>query len=178
MKNIQKVSWLFAICMSAAAPEGWTEPVVVTHDEKPVMRYQARWDGSQLVVRAAIEPGWHTFVMDNKQREQEKLAGKPSLGIEKSTEISLAGGLAVSGPWRQSSPKDFSKPELRYFSWGFEREAIFAANARRAGSGPAQVEIRGQACMAEICKNIDVALTVPLSASKPGAAPANLIQVR
>ena len=83
------------------------------------------------MVRAAIEPGWHTFAMDNKQRAEEKLAGRKSLGIDHPTEITLTGGLEMAGPWYQTPPKDFSKPELRWFSWGFERQALFAAKIRR-----------------------------------------------
>ena len=159
---------LLALAASVALPltaAEWTPPADVRHDDKVVMSYRAKWDGEFLIVRAALEPGWHTFVMDNKQRQQEKLKGKPSLGIEKSTEIAVE-GLTVTGPWLQSTPKDFSKPELRWYSWGFEREATFATKAKRAGSGPARVEVTGQACAADICKNIELSLDVPLSTAK------------
>ena len=142
------------------------QPDEVLHDGKVVMSYRALWDGDYLIVRAAIEPGWHTFVMDNKQRQQEKLKGKPSLGIEKSTEITVQ-GLNVTGPWLQTEPKDFSKPELRWYSWGFERDATFATRAKRTGQGPAKVEVQGQACSGDICKNIEVEVTVP---EKPAPA--------
>ena len=58
--------------------------------------------------------------MDNRIRAEEKLAGKKSLGIDHPTEIKVSGGLEVEGPWHQTNPKDFSRPELRWFSWGFE----------------------------------------------------------
>ena len=155
------------VALAAQAGE-WSAPVDVRHDDKVVLSYRAKWDGDYLVVRADIQPGWHTFVMDNEQRLQEKLKGKQSLGIEKSTEITAANGLSVTGPWLQSMPKDFSRPELRWFTWGFEREAMFAAKARKTGQGPAQVELTAQACAADICKNIDVEMAVPLSPDKPG----------
>jgi hypothetical protein len=173
MMNLRRPSFytamalLVAIAGVPAAAGEWTQPVEVRHDEKLVMTYRAMWDGDLLLVRAALEPDWHTFVMDNKQRQQEKLAGKPSLGIEKSTEISVTDGLDIAGPWLQSAPKDFSKPEIRWYTWGFEREAAFAAKARKTGSGPARVEVRGQACAADICKNIHVTMAVPLTAGKP-----------
>jgi hypothetical protein len=157
--------FLIFLSISALASE-WSPPAEVRHDDKLVMTYRAKWDGEFVIVRAAIQPGWHTFVMDNKQRQQEKLAGKPSLGIEKSTEISVEDGLTVIGPWLQSTPKDLSKPEIRWFTWGFEGDAVFAAKARRKGSAPAVVEVRGQACAADICKNIDVSLAVPTAATK------------
>ena len=65
--------------------------------------------------------------MDNKLRAQEKLAGKRSLGIDSPTEIVFAEGLELNGPWYQSVPRDFSKPELRWYSWGFEGQALFVA---------------------------------------------------
>src|SRR5438105_1388425 len=97
---------ILGILLAAAAcaqSAEWTAPVEVRHDEKLVLTYRAKWDGDFVIVRAALQPGWHTFVMDNKQRQQEKLKGKPSLGIEKSTEISVEDGLAVAGPWQQSA---------------------------------------------------------------------------
>jgi len=176
-----KITYFVVSVLAASTVEAaeWTQPVEVRHDTKRVLSYQARWDGDVVVVRAQIEPGWHTFVMDNEIRQKEKLAGKPSLGVEKSTEITVADGLSVTGTWLQSQPKDFSKPELRWFTWGFEREAIFAAKARRTGSGPARVEVRGQACFSDVCKNIDVALTVPLADAKPSGVDLNtLVRVR
>ncbi len=157
---------ILLMAVSAVAPAAeWSAPAEVRHDDKVVLTYRAAWDGQHLVVRAAIEPGWHTFVMDNKQRQQEKLAGKPSLGIEKSTEIA-AQGFELADSWMQSAPKDFSNPEIQWYTWGYEGEATFAAKAKRAGSGPPTVQVKGQACAAEICKNIDVTLAVPV-ADKP-----------
>jgi hypothetical protein len=53
------------------------------------------------------------------------------------------------------------------FSFGYDRDAIFAAKFRRTGAGSAKLRIRGQACTDTVCKNIDVALTVAVPA-KPG----------
>jgi len=66
----------------------------------------------------------------------------------------------VEGAWHQSPPKDFSRPELRMFSFGYDRDAVFAAKVRRGGAGAVKVRIRGQACTETVCKNIDVPLTV------------------
>ena len=52
------------------------------------------------------------------------------------------------------------------FSWGFDDEALFVAKARKAGSDPTQVTIKGQACSGSICKNVTV--TVPLDAAGAG----------
>jgi DsbC/DsbD-like thiol-disulfide interchange protein len=158
-----------ALMLLAAA---WTNPVEVHHDDQVAVSYQARVDGPYLVIRATLQPGWHTFAMDNKVRADEKLAGKKSLGIDHPTEIAVKGGLATEGGWLQTPPKDFSKPELRWFSWGFERQALFAAKVKRTAGAPAKITLRGQACTETTCKNIDVELTVP--AGKIDAAPVEL----
>jgi DsbC/DsbD-like thiol-disulfide interchange protein len=167
---------------ASANASGWTEPVEVRQEENLCLTYQAKLEGSLLMVRAAIEPGWHTFAMDIKKRAEEKLAGKASLGIERGTEFQLSGGLETVGPWYQSAPKDFSKPEIRYFSWGYERQALFAARVKRAGTGPIRIAIRGQACTDTSCKNIDAAISLALGDAKAEGEPEinlkNLIQVR
>ena len=142
-----------------AAAGDWSQPGEVRHEDAVVVSYTARVDGPYLVVRAVVTPGWHTFALDNVHRVQEKLAGKPALSMDKSTEIGVT-GIAVEGPWRQSEPKDFSRPELRMYSFGYDREGMFAAKIRTGGSSSAKLRIRGQACTDAICKNVDVSLTV------------------
>ena len=166
---------------SVAWAGSWTEAVEVRHDENLCVSYQARLDGPYLVVRAMVEPGWHTFAMDNKQRAEKKLAGKQSLGIDHPTEIVLGEGLEAVGPWYQSPPKDFSRPELRWYSWGFEGQAVFVSKVRRSGKGPARLTIRGQACTETTCKNIDAAMAFPLAntdANQSDVNLKNLVKVR
>jgi hypothetical protein len=164
----------------AVAAADWSAPVDVLHELKPCVTYRAKVDGDLLVVEAAIQPGWHTFTIDNEQRAAEKLAGKPSIGIDQPTQIKLEKGLEFVGPWYQSPPKDFSKPALRWYSWGFENKALFVGKIRRTGSGPAQLGIRGQACTESTCKNIDVSLSVPSGSSKTPSTVdlKTLVQVR
>jgi len=47
-----------------------------------------------------------------------KVASYPPLGIEKDTQIEIAGDLAVVGKWRQSRPKDLSQREINWYTWG------------------------------------------------------------
>jgi hypothetical protein len=89
------------------------------------------------------------------------------LSVDRPTEI-IPTGLELEGPWYQTDPKDLSHPELRWFSWGFDKEAVFAAKVRRGTAG--RLTIKAQACTDAICKNIDVA--VPVSAA--GSAPTEL----
>jgi hypothetical protein len=170
-------------CAAVAFAADWTDPVEIRQELKRCVSYRARLDGQFLVVQATHETGWHTYAMDNKHRAQEKLAGKRSLGIDRPTEIGLTEGLELAGPWYQSPPKDFSKPGLRWFSWGFEGQALFVAKARRSGAGPARIAIRGQACTEATCKNIDVEISVPLVEAQTDAAASGidfktLVQVR
>ncbi|PYV86076.1 MAG: hypothetical protein DMG05_20910 [Acidobacteria bacterium] len=170
-------------CTQVIRAGDWTDPVEVRHELKRCVSYQARVNGQFLVVQATHEAGWHTYAMDNKQRAQEKLAGRRSLGIERSTEIEVTEGLELAGPWYQSPPKDLSKPELRWFTWGFEGQVLFVAKVRRSGAGPARIAVRGQACTEATCKNIDVVISVPLNGINTDAATSAidfkaLIQVR
>lgn len=160
---------LLLIAGVAAAASVWTPPVEVRHEDAVCVAYQARLDGPYLVVRADIGKGWHTFAMDNQRRAAEKLAGKPALSVDKATEIAASGGLEIDGQWRQTPPKDFSRPELRWFSWGFEQQAVFAAKVRRTGTAAASLRVRGQACTETICKNIDVTIALPVVAESASA---------
>ena len=65
MKNIRMIA-MGLIWAASLTGADWTAPVEVRHDEKLVMTYRAQWDGSSCLVRGTIQPGWHTFVMDNK----------------------------------------------------------------------------------------------------------------
>src|SRR5205823_10415892 len=85
---------------SGASAADWSQPAEVRHEDALVISYTARMDGPYLVVRANIAQGWHTFALDNVQRVQEKLDGKPALSMDHSTEIAVA-GVQVEGPWRQ-----------------------------------------------------------------------------
>ena len=163
----------------AGAAADWTKPVEVTHDDKTSVSYRAKLaGGSHVLVEVKLEPGWHTFALDNDKRASEKLAGKKALGVDKPTSIALQ-GLAAVGPWLQPEPKDFSNAEIRMFTWGFENQALFAAPVKRT-AGPMQLRIRGQACTEAVCKNIDVTLALPAGGSGGGAAPdlAGLVTVR
>jgi len=164
---------VWAVCAGASLFAGdWSAPVEVRHEDALCVSYEARLDGPNLVVRTTVGPGWHTSALDNQRRAEEKLAGQPALSVDKQTEIRALSGLATAAPWYQTAPKDFSRPELRMFSWGFDRSAIFAAKARRT-AGPVKLAIRGQACTETVCKNVDLTLTVPVPA-KPGPAETDL----
>ena len=145
-----------ALFLMVTAADGWGAPAVVTHDDQPCVTYRAQLAGGYLAVEVKLEPGWHTFTMDNDKRAAAKLAGKKALSMDKPTQVQ-AEGAEITGPWLQSQPKDFSQPDLRIFSWGFEDEARFAVPAKTvADVAEVRVRIKGQACTQSVCKNIDV----------------------
>ena len=176
------IAFLFAFAAGALAQAGdWSPAVEVRHDDELCVAYQARVDGSYLVVRATLGAGWHTFAMDNKARAAEKLAGKPAISIDRATEITAGGGLQTAGPWYQTPPKDFSRPELRWFSWGFDRQAQFVTKVGRAGSAASTLTLKGQACTEKICKNVDVSIAAPAAEASAAASSTDLkdlVQVR
>lgn len=169
-----RFSLLLSLACYAQAAD-WSAPAEVEHDSHRVAAYRAKVAGGVLAIEVKLEPGWHTFAIDNKIRADEKLAGKKSLGLDQPTEITLDRGLKLSGKWLQSPPKDFSKPDLRWYAWGFEGQAMFAAKVQRS-AGPAKVTIRGQACTDTVCKNVDVELDVPAAAG--GLDTRSLVPVR
>lgn len=165
----------FVVLLPLALPAAeWSKPAEVVVDDAVCATYRARVDdGGYLLIQLTLANGWHTFAMDNQIRANEKLAGKKALGMDKPTSFAVSGGLAVAGPWMQPPLADFSKAELRIFSWGFEKQALFAAKAERTGNEPrARVAIKGQACTETICKNIDAALDLDLTLPAGPADPA------
>ena len=162
---LRSLAWqcVALVCLAEAVlAADWTPAVAVRHEQQLCVSYRATLNEAMLIIQVTHEPGWHTYAMDNVRRAREKLNGKKSLGIDGPTEIKLLEGLKIDGPWFQSSPKDFSKPELRWFSWGFDGQSLFAVKVRRLDSSGARILIRGQACNESLCKNIDVEIPLPL----------------
>lgn len=172
----------FAALMLAAVAAfagGWSEPEIILHDDEPAVIYRARWTGSHVVVEVKLAQGFHTFAMDNKRRVEEKLAGQAALATDLPTSIRLSGALVAEGPWMQPEPKDFSKPELRLYAYGFEEGAVFAVKAKRVAGAEAKVHVRAQACTDKVCKNVNLELEVPLEGAGEGDVDLkDLIQVR
>jgi hypothetical protein len=155
--------------------QDWSGPVAVMQESKPLISYRARMAGDALALEAVLQSGWHTFSLDNARRAAERLQGKKPLSQDMPTEITVSGGLAIEGAWHQSPPKDFSKPELRWFSWGYDDRAVFAAKVRRTGAGPAQITIRGQVCDASSCRRVDLSLLLPVPQRDSSAEPPDAI---
>ena len=147
----------------------WSQPAEVRHEDALVISYTARLDGPYLVVRANIGQGWHTFALDNVQRVEEKLAGKPALSMDRSTEIAVA-GVQVEGPWHQIAAEGFLAPRAADVQLRLRPRRSLRGEGPADPAGSAKLRIRGQACTETVCKNIDVPLTVAVPAKSGPAA--------
>lgn len=158
----------------------WSPPAVATaRDGKALLTCRARLAGDFLLVEFRVAEGWHVYAMDNERRAKEALAGKMSLGVEQNTEVSVAGGLALAGDWYQTEPKDFSQPELRWYSFGFEGTALAAAKIRRNGERSAKVAVRAQACDSVSCISVESEIELPvMEAATADFSPEGLVRVR
>lgn len=155
---IQSLIVFVLAAFTVADDAGWSNAVVVRQGADQIVRFQARVDGGYLLVRAMHEEGWHTYAMDNELRAVESLRGKMSLGIEQGIEITVAGGLELEGHWLQTAPRDLSRPELRWFTYGFDQTAFFARRVKNLTADPVVLRVKGQACSGETCCQIDVEL--------------------
>ena len=132
--------------------------VAVMHGSDAVVRYQARIEEHYLIITAIHKKSWHTYAMDNEFRALDALQGKQSLGIEKGIEIRVEDGLELDGSWLQTKPRDFSKPKLRWFSYGFDQTALFACRVKEVTADQVSLRLKGQACSDETCCNVDITL--------------------
>jgi hypothetical protein len=161
---------LGCMAMAVSAAE-WSKPAEIIVDDTICATYKARVDDAGfLEISVTLADGWHTFAMDNQIRANEKLAGKKALGMDKPTSFTVTGGLVVEGTWLQAPLLDFSKPELRIYSWGFQKQALFAAKGKRTGPA-AHVAIKAQACTETVCKDINTALDLDLTLAPAPAEP-------
>ena len=144
----------------AAEPIPWTKEIVVYNGAETVVRFSAGLTKEYLIVRAIHKKDWHTYAIDNELRANEALAGKASLGVEQGLSLEVQGDLKFDGGWLQSAPKDLSKPELRWFTFGFEDRAYFVRKLTKDSARSAEVQVSGQACSGETCCRVQVVLPV------------------
>ena len=154
---------LFGVSSLAAPGRQDEHGVRVWLDDMHALSYRARVEGDWLVVEATHEPGWHTYAMDNVVRAREK-SGKMRPETELPTVITPLDGLTIKGDWRQNPPLDLSTPDIRWYTWGFERRSYFAVRVDKAIL-PSSVQIDAQACTDALCAMVD-ALVVPVDSSE------------
>lgn len=141
----------------------WSAPAeAADRDGNALVTCRAKLSGDHLVVEMSAIEGWHVYAMDNERRAKEALAGRMSLGVEQDTVVHVSGGLKVDGDWYQTAPEDFSQPELRWYSYGFEGVSMFAAEVERTAGDSASVTVRAQACDSASCVEVEANLQVPL----------------
>lgn len=150
------------LCAAAGAWAGeWSEAKPVLYRGDIVATYRARIVGEWLVVEAAHQPEWHTYAMDNVVRAK-KATGEESPTTELPTKIDVSGGAKVAGAWKQSAPKDLTQIDIKWYTWGFEGTARFAAKLERVSDEPVVITVNGQLCNASLCSMVrDLKIEVP-----------------
>ena len=145
-----------ALVAGVAVADGpvWSAPVEVKRGDETAVTYRAALIGDVLVVEAKHAENWHTYSMDNLVRAREA-TGSESPATELPTRIEVTGGLEVVGPWHQTAPKDLSDPSIKWYTWGFEGVARFAAKVRSVGDDAATVVVHGQSCNASSCAMVE-----------------------
>jgi hypothetical protein len=155
----------------------WVESRPVMYRGEIAMTYRARLAGEWLIVEAKHNPPWHSYAMDNVQRAR-KATGKATPETELPTHITVSGGLKSVGTWKQTPPKDLSKADIQWYSWGFEGTARFAVKVERTEGAEAVIMVNGQACNATSCsmvRDVKISLPAPAVLEKPDEA-AGLIE--
>lgn len=151
--------------VGAAFASDWSEPLTIMRRRQgTIISYRAKVDSGYLVIEATHGKGWHTYSMDNLQRAQKK-TGKEKPDTELPTRIEVAGGLKVTGKWVQSTPKDLSMTEIKWYTWGFEDTAYFAVPVEKIGAEDVTVTVSAQACNASSCNMVD-GQTITIAASE------------
>jgi hypothetical protein len=155
------------VSSGALADDGWTEPVPVMNRAKIALTYRAGIAGEYLIVEANHTPGWHTYAMDNMERAREA-SGDENPESEQPTRIAISGGAKAAGAWRQTPPEDLSRPDIHWFTWGFEGVARFAVPIERTGDGDIVVTISAQSCDAASCTMVkELKTTLPQGSAGP-----------
>ena len=174
--NRAALALAFSTILSAG---DWSAPAQAEgRDGKVLVTCRSRLAGEFLVVELQPADGWHVYAMDNEARAKQALAGKMSLGIEQNTEVIVKGGLQPMGEWYQSKPLDFSQPELRWYSYGFDDRSLLAARVRRGEQPWAKVTVRAQACDSSSCVSVETDMELPLDGEGgAGFTPHGLILV-
>ena len=89
--------------------------------------------------------------------------GRDRPDTELPTRLTPSPEIELAAPWRQTMPADFSQPDIRWYTWGFEGRSFFAARVERADPG-GRVQVDAQACTDRLCAMVD-ALPVPVTRS-------------
>ena len=168
MRTLARIG-LACLLLPAAWAGDWSTPArAAARDGTALVVCRSKLAGDYLLVEVQAAAGWHVYAMDNEIRAKDALAGRMSLGVEQSTEVLVDGGLQVVGAWYQSEPRDFSQPELRWYSYGFEGTALLAARVTRTGAPTAGVTVRAQACDSASCVSVEAEMELQIDTAGAG----------
>ncbi|MFC5051166.1 Trx7/PDZ domain-containing (seleno)protein [Rubritalea spongiae] len=138
----------------------WSATDTIRKGSEIVVEYRATIANKHLIIEAKHHKGWHTYAIDNPQRAIN-LDGKKG-NQELPTQIQLPAELKTLSNWKQSVPNNYSKPEIHWYTWGFEGTSYFAIELAKTPTSPTEIGIRSQACDATSCAGtFDMILSVP-----------------
>ncbi|MGJ8672180.1 Trx7/PDZ domain-containing (seleno)protein [Rubritalea sp.] len=138
----------------------WSATEAIRKGNEIAVEYRATITNKHLIIEAKHHKGWHTYALNNPQLAI-KLKGKVG-DQDLPTAITLPSNIKPSQGWLQSPPNDYSKPEIHWYTWGFEGTSYFAIALDEMPKQAIEVGIRSQACTSESCAGtFDMTLKVP-----------------
>ncbi|MEM7674304.1 MAG: hypothetical protein AAF212_13250 [Verrucomicrobiota bacterium] len=148
----------------------WSPAAAAYYGDLAVVRYRAAMFGNTLVVEASHADTWKTYAIDNAKRSKEAFGENAQ--HENPTVINLPETVAPKDPWRQTRPKDYSKPGMNWFTWGFEGKAYFSIELESWPKEGFEIIVSAQVCDPKSCAMANnLVLTVPAE-NNAGASPA------
>lgn len=140
----------------------WSSTETIQKGQEIAVEYRATIANKHLIIEAKHHTVWHTYALDNPQRAHQ-LKGKKG-NQELPTQFKLPEEIQVMGSWKQTTPNDYSKPEIHWHTWGFEGTSYFAIELAKTPIAPIEIGIRSQACDATSCAGtFDMKVEVPVS---------------
>lgn len=120
----------------------WSKPISIESGRKKVVTYRATLVNGHLLIQVRHRPGWSTFSMDNEAR-MIGISGKKG-EQELPTKITL--DPVIEGEWLQSDPVNFSRPDIKWYSWGFQGVSYFAKKLAGPLKQDLVITINAQGC--------------------------------
>ncbi|MCG8600862.1 MAG: thioredoxin family protein [Verrucomicrobiales bacterium] len=143
----------------------WSASQYVTKGKEKILRYRAAVTDGHLLIEARHEPGWHSYALDNGIRS-ERVSGRTDGSHELPTSIKLSESVQTIGPWIQTEPNDYSKPDIRWYTYGFEGTSYFAVPLEPGElktTGNMEISITSQVCDSTSCAGtFELKLSVPV----------------
>ena len=143
-----------------ASTSQWSKSKAAYNGQEIAIWYRGAVFGKTLVIEANHGKGWHSYSMDNTIRAQAK--NGPDAMSELPTRLRLEDSVKTAGDWRQTKPKDMSKPKMNWNTWGFEGKTYFIRELSELPKNDFSITINAQVCNEGSCAMAnDLVLKIP-----------------